>query len=168
MPDQTYNITIGDIHQGPAFFWPVLLPPTDGSRMLVDAAGNPKNPSATTWVTATQYAVGQSVWDGTNIQRCVLAGLSGTTPTWSTSPYPANSLSAATTAEGSTKPTWVNVGPPYSAGATEGACELTLDSKLSEVELDQETGAVKGLEEKFVDVGVGKQMYHWLRMYARR
>jgi hypothetical protein len=146
MADQTYSITIPDMHQGPGFFWPVLLAPADGARMLVDGSGNPINPAATSWASATPYVAGQQVWDGTNIEVCVLGGTSGSTaPSWSTTPYPASSLSSAAVAEGSGKPTWACIGPPYSAGATDGAAEFTATSKLEEVSIDQETGVVDAI-----------------------
>ena len=145
MADSTYTVTVGDIQAGPSFIWPVVLAPADGARMLVDTNGNPTNPASTTWVGATAYSIGQQVWDANgNIETCTIAGTSGgSAPSWSTSPYPVNSQSAASTTDNTV--TWTNLGAPYSAGATEGEATLTLDTKTKDIECDQETGIVDAI-----------------------
>ena len=144
MANQPYTVTMPDVQCGPAFVWPLLLAPADGSRMLVDTNGNPTNPAATTWAATTAYSLGQNVWDGTNIQICVIAGTSGgTAPAWSTSPYPANLRASALTTDNTV--TWICMGTPYSIGGTEGAAEFTVDTKIDDVMIDQNPAIVDAI-----------------------
>jgi hypothetical protein len=133
MANQTFTVTVPDIHQGTAMFWPRVLAPADGARMLVDTNGNPQNPAASTWAAATGYSLGQEVWDGTNIEIAIVAGTSGsTTPIW-----PAV---GATVVDSSV--TWLNLGPPYSMGALDGPSTFELLTKEEEVSIDQEPAPV--------------------------
>ncbi len=136
MANETFRITVPDIHQGPGFLWWNTLSPADGQRMLVDTNGYPQNPAATTRANTTAYAVGQEVWDGTNIEICTVAGTSGgSPPTW-----PAI---GSTVTDGTV--TWFNLGPPVSLGASEGVSTFHMEGKLEEIAIDQETGPVDGL-----------------------
>ena len=148
MANSTYTLTMPDLHSGPAYVWPVVLAPADGSRMLVDTNGNPQNPASSQWTASIKgnaISLGQQFWDGANIEVAVQAGTagSGAEPTWSTSPYPVNSMSSATTADNTVK--WVNLGTPYAAGSTEGEATVTFDTKTKDIEVDQETGIVDAI-----------------------
>jgi hypothetical protein len=150
MANQTYTITMPDLHQGPVFFWPVVLPPTDGARMLVDANGSPQNPVSSQWtanIKSNAINFGQAFWDGTNIQICSTPGTagSGAEPTWSTLPYPTGPQSTALTTDGTA--VFTNVGPPYSLGGTDDKAEasVSFSSKVEDVMIDQETAMVDAI-----------------------
>ena len=147
MANSTYVITIPDLHQGPAYFYPVVLAPFDGSRFLVDQYGQPQNPAASQWTASVKglaIPLGFSFWDGANIQIAVQAGTagSGAEPTWSTYTYPATgTLAQAKTTDGTC--VFANVGTPTAAGATDPAnAEVTIDTKTEAVVIDQNTAQV--------------------------
>ena len=146
MANSTYVITVPDIHQGPGFFYPVVLAPFDGARFLIDAYGQPQNPASSQWTASVKGLViplGFSFWDGANIEICTTAGTagSGAEPTWSVLPYPANAKTSAQTTDNTV--VWTNVGTPTAAGATDPAnAEVSIDTKTEAVMIDQNTAQV--------------------------
>ena len=139
-----YVITMPDVQAGTAFLWPHLLAPKDGDLMLVDANGLPVTPGASQWTADIKnqfIQVGQQFWDGANVETCIFAGTAGNgaEPTWPVPPsfYPLVDITTATTVDGGVK--WVALGPPYSAGGTEGTAEVTIETKEQPILIDQST-----------------------------
>jgi hypothetical protein len=139
-----YVITMPDVQAGTAFLWPHLLAPADGQIMLVDANGLPVTPSASQWtanIKGNPIQVGQQFWDGANVETCIFAGTagSGSEPTWPVPPsfFPLVNVTTATTVDGTVK--WCALGPPYSAGGTEGTAEVTIETKEQPILIDQST-----------------------------
>lgn len=134
MPNPTFSVTVPDIHQGPGFLWYNVPVPGSGTRMLVDANGNPAIP-ADAWTANTAYLVGTEIVDANgNIERVVVTGTSGATqPTWPTT-------LGTLTPDGTVF--WKMLGPTISLGASEGPAKIEMKAKLEPIQIDQETAPV--------------------------
>lgn len=124
------------IHQGPGNLWFNVPVPATGSRMLIDANGNPTASAA--WAANTLYLNGQQIIDSNgNTQRAVASGTSGGTvpATW-------GMTIGALTDDGSLIWECVVLGNVVYAGAVEGAITTIFGTKIEPITADQIVGPV--------------------------
>lgn len=124
------------VHQGPGKVFIDVAVPVGGSRLIIDANGDPlPAASFTAWANSTAYSIGDQRLDGTNVQQVVdrtddfKSG--GTAPTWAT-------VYSALTVDHHV--TWMCIGAPTGGiymGGTEGAKTLTMGPKIEEINADE-------------------------------
>jgi hypothetical protein len=123
------------IHVGPGKFWMNVCAPKPGTRLVIDADGNPVQPA---WAGTTVFVSGQEIVDSNgNVQECIVTGQSGgSQPTWGTTLFSEKTDGGAT---------WrlVTLGPCYFfAGASQGAATFTNSPKNQPIGADQASAPI--------------------------
>ncbi len=135
MSSLPYAINANNIHQGPGNLWFNVPVPATGSRMEIDASGNPK--TGAVWVASTVYLAGMQVVDTAgNLQRAVNSGTTGATaPTWATA-------IGGTVTDGTVTWECIVLGAIYHAGAVEAAITNLFAPKIEGIMADQIVGPI--------------------------
>lgn len=123
------------IHVGPGRLWLNICAPAPGTRLLIDANGNP---AISVWAATTVFQPGQEIVDSNgNIEECIFGGVSaGSPPVWGTALY--NSV-----ADGGAVWELRALGPTYTfAGASRGAATVPLSPKNMPIPTDQTTAPI--------------------------